>query len=166
MTDAARVGTSGVRRDQRVGVIGLAVLSAVFLGHVAWLQVFAEDAYIGAQFARNLAEGHGFVYYPGGIRVEGFTNFLFVLIGTAAHLAGLDILQVWLVIGIASGLGVLWLTYAWGRQWCGWPGPAAGWRRCSSGFSCSPGSTPSSVTGEGVERCSAGHRRCCCCLGC
>lgn len=37
-----------------------------------------DDAYISFRYARNLVEGHGLVFNPGE-RVEGFTNFGFVL---------------------------------------------------------------------------------------
>jgi hypothetical protein len=65
-----------------------------------------DDAFISFRYARNLVEGHGLVFNPGE-RVEGYTNFLWVLlsaipialghgpvgfsraVGFAAHLAAL-----------------------------------------------------------------------------
>jgi len=38
-----------------------------------------DDAYISYRFASNLVEGHGLVFNPGE-RVEGYTNFLYVLL--------------------------------------------------------------------------------------
>jgi arabinofuranosyltransferase len=38
-----------------------------------------DDAYISLRYARNLATGHGLVWNPGE-RVEGYTNFLWVLV--------------------------------------------------------------------------------------
>ncbi len=38
-----------------------------------------DDAYISYRYARNLVEGQGLVYNPGE-RVEGYSNFLFVLL--------------------------------------------------------------------------------------
>lgn len=38
-----------------------------------------DDAYISFRYARNLADGHGIVYNPGE-RVEGYSNFLWVLL--------------------------------------------------------------------------------------
>lgn len=41
----------------------------------------SDDAYISYRYARNLAEGHGLVFNPGE-RVEGYSNFLYVLLLT------------------------------------------------------------------------------------
>ena len=35
-----------------------------------------DDANIGFRYARNLAEGQGFVFNPGGERIEGVTSLL------------------------------------------------------------------------------------------
>lgn len=40
-----------------------------------------DDANIYMVYMRNLAEGHGFVYNPGGEHVEGFTSLLWTLFG-------------------------------------------------------------------------------------
>ncbi len=37
-----------------------------------------DDAYITFRFARNLADGNGLVWNPGGARTEGYTSFLHV----------------------------------------------------------------------------------------
>lgn len=39
-----------------------------------------DDAYIPMTYARNLVEGHGIVFYPGGERVEGFTSPLWMFV--------------------------------------------------------------------------------------
>lgn len=43
-------------------------------------RVGIDDANIYFTYAKNLAEGHGFVFNAGGERVEGFTSLLWVLI--------------------------------------------------------------------------------------
>jgi len=45
-----------------------------------------DDAMISMRYARNLAHGYGLVWNPGGTRVEGFTNPLWVLYMAAIHL--------------------------------------------------------------------------------
>jgi hypothetical protein len=45
-----------------------------------------DDAMVSMQYARNLAEGNGLVWNAGGERVEGFTNFLWVLAMAGVHL--------------------------------------------------------------------------------
>ena len=62
----------------------LGLILAAFVAHAVWLRCIAEDAYITFRFARNVAEGHGFVWNPGEPPVEGFTNFLWVVISAAA----------------------------------------------------------------------------------
>ena len=53
----------------------------VVLALHAWSYRFlTDDAFISFRYARNLAEGHGLVFNPGFERVEGYTNFLWVLI--------------------------------------------------------------------------------------
>lgn len=45
-----------------------------------------DDANIYFTYMRNFADGLGFVYNPGGERVEGFTSILYTLIGSAIFL--------------------------------------------------------------------------------
>ena len=46
---------------------------------VAGHAIGADDSYISYRYAQNLVDGHGLVFNP-GVRVEGFTNLLYVLI--------------------------------------------------------------------------------------
>jgi hypothetical protein len=48
-----------------------------------------DDAFISFRYARNLATGHGIVFNPGE-RVEGYTNFLWVVILALPFLLGID----------------------------------------------------------------------------
>jgi hypothetical protein len=45
-----------------------------------------DDAMISMRYARNLANGYGLVWNPGGERVEGYTNPLWVLYMSLIHL--------------------------------------------------------------------------------
>lgn len=45
-----------------------------------------DDATISMTYARNLAQGYGLVWNPGGERVEGYTNLLWVLYMAFFHL--------------------------------------------------------------------------------
>ncbi|HYE85160.1 MAG TPA: hypothetical protein VEA16_02305 [Vicinamibacterales bacterium] len=75
-------------RSNAVGIM----LFAGALAAAGWLAsalsgtplVGYDDANIFFVYARNLLDGHGFVYYPGGERVEGFTSLAWVLICAAA----------------------------------------------------------------------------------
>lgn len=68
----------------------LALLSvvAVFVWHNSTTQPWTlDDAYISFRYAENLVAGHGLVFNPGE-RVEGYTNFLWVMGVAGANLLG------------------------------------------------------------------------------
>lgn len=73
---------------------------ALFLSRIWGLTV--DDAMITLRQARNLVEGHGFVYNPGGPRVESYTNHLLFLWQALVLHLGLDGLFWTKVVG---GLG-------------------------------------------------------------
>src|SRR5688572_25266220 len=60
----------------------LGSLATTFLlGAHAWAYRFlTDDAFISFRYARNLARGAGLVFNPGEAPVEGYTNFLWVLL--------------------------------------------------------------------------------------
>jgi hypothetical protein len=72
-----------------------------------------DDAYISFRYARNLAEGHGFVFNPGS-PVEGVTNLLWTLLLAAAFETGAiarwGIERFAIAAGLALGLAALWRT--------------------------------------------------------
>jgi arabinofuranosyltransferase len=65
---------------RRVVYPALAVLVAGLALHTIFSREWgADDAFISFRYAKNLTGGHGLVFNPGE-RVEGYTNFLYVLI--------------------------------------------------------------------------------------
>ena len=71
-------------------VVAATVLFGAFLAH-AWVYRFlTDDAFISFRYARNLATGHGLVFNPGHEPVEGYSNFLWVLILAGARFVGLS----------------------------------------------------------------------------
>lgn len=93
--------------------------AAAFLAHAAYLACVAEDAHITFRFARNLADGHGFVWNVGERPIEGFTSFLWVLLAAAGFRAGIDPLPLSQAAGLISSVGTLALTFAVARQLMG-----------------------------------------------
>jgi len=79
--------------------------------------VGAEDAAIGFRYARNLAQGHGFVFNPGGETVEGVTSLLWAFTSAAVYaVAGPESLEtVLFMLSIALTAGTLgivsWLLF-------------------------------------------------------
>jgi arabinofuranosyltransferase len=90
-----------------------ALLSAALLSlhanHLSWL---CDDAFISFRYARNLVEGHGLVFNRGE-RVEGYTNFLWVLELAALHGAlGLSLPSASILLSALYTAGTLFCT-AW-----------------------------------------------------
>ena len=69
----------------------LALLGTLALAfwHARVYQFLTDDAYISFRYADNFARGDGLVFNPGGERVEGYTNFLWVLLLAGGRLAGI-----------------------------------------------------------------------------
>ena len=66
-----------------------------------------DDEMISMRYARNLAQGYGLVWNPGGQRVEGYTNLGWVLFMALVHLTRIQPSKISLVIQIASAVCLL-----------------------------------------------------------
>jgi hypothetical protein len=104
------------RRPSWIAWIALAIL--VIAAFAVWNRHRFEfdDAYISYRYAVNLATGHGLVFNPGE-RVEGYSNFLWVLLLAGVRLVGIapHVAAPWL--GVACFLATLVLC--WATVW--WP---------------------------------------------
>jgi hypothetical protein len=94
----------------------VALLGGGFVIHAWWLRCVAEDAFITYRFARNVAEGNGFVWNIGEPPVEGFTNFLWVVISAALYRLGVDVPHAMQALGVLSGGGTLILCWHLARN--------------------------------------------------
>jgi hypothetical protein len=92
----------------------LVVLGLLLAWHVREYWALIDDAYISFRYARNLAEGAGLVFNPGSERVEGYSNFLWVILLAAFAKLGLtpDRVAAWASLFFTF---CLWL----GAAWCG-----------------------------------------------
>jgi hypothetical protein len=108
------VGASHPRaRSWSVTAALLGVPVAVFLIQVLLCFPYInDDAFISFRYASNLVDGHGLVFNPGE-RVEGYTNFLWVLVSAVfvALGAGEKILLWAKVCGVALSVGTVCVTY-------------------------------------------------------
>lgn len=74
-----------IANKQRIVIFSTVVLVSTVVW-LFWFIVFGQnvigidDANIFKVYAQNLSNGFGFVFQPGGERVEGFTSLLFVLL--------------------------------------------------------------------------------------
>jgi hypothetical protein len=71
------------------------------VGHERYFSLF-DDAMISMRYARNLARGYGLVWNPGGERIEGYTNPLWVLYMAVVHLLPLPPSKTSLVVQITA----------------------------------------------------------------
>ena len=90
----------------------------LFWSVVVLLMLFAfckpklvDDAFISFRYAENLVDGHGFVFNPGGDRVEGYTNFLWVMLIAGGLLAGIQPEHFVLILSFPIYLACLLLSY-------------------------------------------------------
>ncbi|HYN06417.1 MAG TPA: hypothetical protein VES67_03410 [Vicinamibacterales bacterium] len=98
----------------------MTAILAVYTVHVVYLNCVVEDAYITYRFAKHLASGLGLVWNPHEAPVEGYTNFLWLLVSAGAIKVGLDAPRFTQVAGTLCGGATILLTYAAGRL-AGWP---------------------------------------------
>jgi len=80
-----------------------------------------DDPFISFRYARNFAEGYGLVYNTGE-RVEGYSNFLYVLICALAYISGighheLGLLYFAKIFGLACAFGSIILVWKYLKRW-------------------------------------------------
>lgn len=68
--------------------LGLLLTLVVLVAHALFFRFLCDDAFISFRYAHNLATGHGLVFNPGFARVEGYTNFLWVVVLAAFDFLG------------------------------------------------------------------------------
>ncbi len=89
----------------------VAAAAAVFIWVCVKYQLTQDDAYISFRYAANFLNGHGLVFNIGE-RVEGYTNFLWVIIlALCKNLFGIDFITTSQVLGVAAGAMTFWLIY-------------------------------------------------------
>ncbi len=73
--------------------------------------VLFDDAMVSMRYAKNLAAGHGLVWNPGGERVEGFSNPLWVLFMAIFHLFPISPPKISLFIQISGAIFMILNLY-------------------------------------------------------
>ncbi|MDB4285448.1 hypothetical protein N9903_00905 [bacterium] len=102
----------------RRAIPGLVLIASLLLYSalaVRFYQHIVDDAYISFRYAQNFADGHGFVFNPGET-VEGYTNFLWVLLLGLGLKLNLDPELASRLLGFAAGAGVLVASNLFGRR--------------------------------------------------
>lgn len=91
----------------------LAVAVGVFVWHSVSNAFLQDDSFITYRYARNIIRGIGPVFNPGE-RVEGYTNFLWLMLLSALGVLGLPftvIIPLSQVIGVAAGIGTIVISF-------------------------------------------------------
>ena len=93
----------------------LVAIGLVFVAHTLIYTLispfFIEDAGISFAYARNLVEGEGLVAYPGGERVEGYSNASWTFLIAALYAVGVPTWAGAKVLGALFGLATLPFAY-------------------------------------------------------
>lgn len=77
-----------------------------------------DDAFVTFRYAENLVNGHGLVFNPGDKPVEGYSNFLWLLILSLLYAIGLSTYLSAKILGIAFFLvsAIIWFRYLKNNQ--------------------------------------------------
>lgn len=90
--------------------IALGATLVALLAH-AWLYRFlTDDAFISFRYAHHFAQGQGLVFNPGLERVEGYSNFLWVLILAALERAGIAPERAANPLSLLATVGLWWVV--------------------------------------------------------
>jgi arabinofuranosyltransferase len=100
---------SGIAPRSYIRLLLLAA-GAIYLFHLYRYGPFVlDDTYISLRYAKNLVDGNGLVFNPGE-HVEGYTNFLFVLVAALLLEIGGEPVLALKVIGAVMSFWTLWLV--------------------------------------------------------
>lgn len=89
----------------RIVILGIVVLAFLGTG-LAFFHYIPDDTYITLRYARDAVEGKGLVFNAGE-RVEGYTNFLWLLILIAAGKIGLPLVATSRALSLLFSIGTL-----------------------------------------------------------
>ena len=100
---------------QLVAVLGvllpLLVIEMIMIMHsIAYRRFVIDDAYISFRYAENFAQGHGLVFNPGE-RVEGYSDFLWVVLLSAMFKLGLNTELAAKLLGVTANASVILALY-------------------------------------------------------
>ena len=86
------------------------IIVVLFLSLTLKIDFRSDDAFISFRYADNFASGKGLVYNDGE-RIEGYTNFLWVMIMSAFSKYEIDLLTAARIISLLSAIAIIVLTY-------------------------------------------------------
>ncbi len=121
-----------MRQRTRLLILSLATLAILAAGLAAFRYI-PDDTFITLRYARNVLRGDGFVFNPGE-RVEGYTNFLWLLIVVFAGKLGFPLVAGARTLSLLFSLGTLALVAIAARRDDAPAGASPGWREAIGTF--------------------------------
>lgn len=99
------------RRSHLALLATLGVIAVTFVVFSVYLsgREAIDDAAISLAYGKNLVRGHGLVLSPGSEPVEGYSNFLWVVLTAPLTARGLDAILMAKILGLAFSVGTLLL---------------------------------------------------------
>jgi arabinofuranosyltransferase len=88
----------------------LFALIIIFVAQCFYFNFTQDDAFISFRYAQNFTQGNGLVFNSGE-RVEGYTNFLWIIVLSIFTELGLNIIVISKILGVACGCISLFLLY-------------------------------------------------------
>ena len=104
------------RRTALALLAALAVCSVALSVFVVTPTIALDDPFIGLRYATNLTDGAGLVFNAGEEAVEGYTAFLWILVGALGMVLGIEPLTFWQVVSSLAQVATLWIVYRLGLQ--------------------------------------------------
>ena len=101
-------------RSATIAVLGLIAAAAAFSFFVVAQNYWIDDSFISFRYARQLVEGTGLVYNAGA-RVEGYSNFLWMLSAALGMFLRLEPLPFTQGVSLLAQAATLWVLYEIGR---------------------------------------------------
>lgn len=103
----SRSKTSQGHKESRIWRLGLLLIGTLWLWRVVkYRGALIDDAYISLRYGRHLVEGLGLVFNVGE-RVEGYTNFLWVILGALFQALSIPPMAGLRCVSLAATLGCL-----------------------------------------------------------
>ncbi len=96
--------------NRNLGYYWFIIVIIIFFIHTYKLNCVAEDAFISFRFAKNLANGYGLTWNIGEAPVEGYTNFLWVILCALAIKSGIRVTTFAQIGGVLSSILIMFYT--------------------------------------------------------
>jgi len=89
--------------------LGLLPIAALLLSQFFSFDVLQDDAFISFRYIRNFLAGHGLVFNIGE-RVEGYTNFFWIILLAFLTKLGLPLIETARFLGVLAGIGTVFMA--------------------------------------------------------